>query len=84
MHDKRTWAYMEEIEQATGKQIVRISTDDIDEMEEVRFALVLSSSVVLALASVSFLQPHACLPGALLSHRKRGPPCSHAMTLPHL
>ncbi|KAI0091049.1 DEAD-domain-containing protein [Irpex rosettiformis] len=36
VHDKRTWAYMEEIEKATGKQIIRIETNDLDEMEEVR------------------------------------------------
>ncbi|THH29993.1 hypothetical protein EUX98_g4186 [Antrodiella citrinella] len=33
VHDKRTWAQMEQIEQATGKQIVRIETNDLDEME---------------------------------------------------
>ncbi len=27
---------MEQIEKATGKQIVRIETNDVDEMEEVR------------------------------------------------
>ena len=35
MHDQKTWKQMEMIEQVTGKQIVRIETDDIDEMEEV-------------------------------------------------
>ncbi|KAH8100942.1 DEAD-domain-containing protein [Cristinia sonorae] len=33
VHDKRTWAQMEQIEQATGKQIIRIETNDLDEME---------------------------------------------------
>lgn len=36
VHDKRTWGYMEEIEKATGKPIIRIETNDLDEMEEVR------------------------------------------------
>ncbi|KAJ2918489.1 hypothetical protein MD484_g1951, partial [Candolleomyces efflorescens] len=34
VHDQKTWKQMEMIEQVTGKQIVRIETDDIDEMEE--------------------------------------------------
>ncbi|KAI0783944.1 DEAD-domain-containing protein [Irpex lacteus] len=34
VHDKRTWGYMEEIEKATGKPIIRIETNDLDEMEE--------------------------------------------------
>lgn len=38
VHDKRTWQQMEQIEQATGKQIIRIETNDLDEMEEVRRA----------------------------------------------
>jgi len=33
VHDKRTWQQMEQIEKATGKSIVRIETNDIDEME---------------------------------------------------
>ncbi|KAI0264367.1 DEAD-domain-containing protein [Gloeopeniophorella convolvens] len=34
VHDKNTWAHMEEIEKATGKPIVRIETGDLDVMEE--------------------------------------------------
>ncbi|KAF8843699.1 DEAD-domain-containing protein [Paxillus ammoniavirescens] len=34
VHDKRTWSYMEEIENTLGKKIIRIETDDLDEMEE--------------------------------------------------
>ncbi|EKM57811.1 uncharacterized protein PHACADRAFT_182252 [Phanerochaete carnosa HHB-10118-sp] len=34
VHDKRTWQQMEEIEKATGKQIIRIETNDLDAMEE--------------------------------------------------
>jgi ATP-dependent RNA helicase DDX19/DBP5 len=34
VHDKRTWLQMEEIEKTLGKKIVRIETDDLDEMEE--------------------------------------------------
>ena len=36
VHDKHTWAQMEEIEKATGKGITRIETTDLDVMEEVR------------------------------------------------
>jgi superfamily II DNA/RNA helicase len=35
VHDKKTWAQMEEIEKATGKGITRIETTDLDVMEEV-------------------------------------------------
>lgn len=35
VHDKNTWAQMEEIEKATGKGITRIETTDLDVMEEV-------------------------------------------------
>lgn len=34
VHDKKTWGQMEQIEQATGKKIIRIETNDLDEMEE--------------------------------------------------
>ncbi|RPD59603.1 DEAD-domain-containing protein [Lentinus tigrinus ALCF2SS1-6] len=34
VHDKATWQQMEQIERATGKQIVRIETNDLDAMEE--------------------------------------------------
>ncbi|KAN0113613.1 P-loop containing nucleoside triphosphate hydrolase protein [Russula decolorans] len=34
VHDKNTWAQMEEIEKATGKGITRIETTDLDVMEE--------------------------------------------------
>ena len=36
VHDKATWQQMEQIERATGRQIVRIETTDLDTMEEVR------------------------------------------------
>ena len=36
VHDKATWQQMEQIERQTGKQIVRIETNDLDAMEEVR------------------------------------------------
>ncbi|KAI0685960.1 P-loop containing nucleoside triphosphate hydrolase protein [Cytidiella melzeri] len=39
VHDKATWANMEAIEKATGKKIIRIETNDLDEMEEVRYEL---------------------------------------------
>ena len=35
VHDKQTWAHMEQIEAATGRKITRIGTSDYDEMEEV-------------------------------------------------
>ncbi|RDX57077.1 P-loop containing nucleoside triphosphate hydrolase protein [Lentinus brumalis] len=34
VHDKATWQQMEQIERATGKQIIRIETNDLDAMEE--------------------------------------------------
>jgi len=34
VHDKATWAHMEQIEKATGKKIIRIETNDLDVMEE--------------------------------------------------
>ncbi|KAK7033334.1 P-loop containing nucleoside triphosphate hydrolase protein [Favolaschia claudopus] len=34
VHDKRTWLQMEQIEKATGRKIMRIETNDVDEMEE--------------------------------------------------
>ena len=37
VHDKRTWLQMEEIEKTLGKKIIRIETNDLDEMEEVYF-----------------------------------------------
>jgi hypothetical protein len=36
VHDKKTWQQMEQIEKQLGKPIVRIETNDLDEMEEVR------------------------------------------------
>lgn len=36
VHDKNTWLQMEQIEKALGKKIIRIETNDLDEMEEVR------------------------------------------------
>lgn len=39
VHDKRTWLQMEEIEKTLGKKIIRIETNDLDEMEEVCFHL---------------------------------------------
>ncbi|KAI0671460.1 DEAD-domain-containing protein [Trametes maxima] len=34
VHDKATWQQMEQIEKSTGKQIIRIETNDLDAMEE--------------------------------------------------
>ncbi|KAJ6532051.1 DEAD-domain-containing protein [Mycena capillaripes] len=34
VHDKKTWLQMEQIEKATGRKIMRIETNDVDEMEE--------------------------------------------------
>ncbi|TFK27787.1 ATP-dependent RNA helicase DBP5 [Coprinopsis marcescibilis] len=34
VHDKRTWLQMEAIEKALGRKIVRIETNDLDDMEE--------------------------------------------------
>jgi ATP-dependent RNA helicase DDX19/DBP5 len=35
VHDKRTWLQMEVIEKALGRKIMRIETNDLDEMETV-------------------------------------------------
>lgn len=35
VHDKKTWLQMEQIEKAIGRKIIRIETNDLDEMEEV-------------------------------------------------
>ncbi|KAH0833237.1 P-loop containing nucleoside triphosphate hydrolase protein [Lanmaoa asiatica] len=37
VHDRGTWQQMEEIEKTLGKKIIRIETNDLDEMEEVWF-----------------------------------------------
>ncbi|KAF4596225.1 RNA helicase required for poly(A+) mRNA export [Pleurotus pulmonarius] len=34
VHDRKTWLQMEQIEKALGKKIIRIETNDFDEMEE--------------------------------------------------
>jgi hypothetical protein len=36
VHDRRTWSQMEEIEKTLNKKIIRIETNDLEEMEEVR------------------------------------------------
>lgn len=35
VHDRKTWQQMQQIEEQTGKKIMRIETNDIDVMEEV-------------------------------------------------
>lgn len=40
VHDKKTWLQMEQIEKALGRKIMRIETNDLDEMETVSFFLV--------------------------------------------
>ena len=37
VHDKKTWLQMEQIEKELGRKIMRIETNDLDEMEEVSF-----------------------------------------------
>jgi superfamily II DNA/RNA helicase len=39
VHDKRTWLQMEVIEKALGRKIMRIETNDLDEMETVSAAV---------------------------------------------
>ena len=36
VHDKKAWEDMHMIEEALGRQIVRVDTNDLDVMEEVR------------------------------------------------
>ncbi|KAG8213090.1 P-loop containing nucleoside triphosphate hydrolase protein [Butyriboletus roseoflavus] len=42
VHDQRTWLQMEAIEKTLGKKIIRIETNDLDEMEEACFLRLLS------------------------------------------
>lgn len=35
VHDKKTWLQMEQIEKALGRKIMRIETNDLDDMEAV-------------------------------------------------
>ena len=37
VHDKKTWLQMEQIEKELDRKIMRIETNDLDEMEEVGF-----------------------------------------------
>jgi superfamily II DNA/RNA helicase len=40
VHDQKTWLQMEQIEKALGKKIMRIETNDLDEMEEVSILVI--------------------------------------------
>lgn len=35
VHNQRTWSQMDQIEKTLGRKIIRIETNDLDEMEEV-------------------------------------------------
>lgn len=37
VHNQRTWTQMDQIEKALGRKIIRIETNDLDEMEQVSF-----------------------------------------------
>lgn len=52
VHDKKTWLQMEQIEKAIGKKIIRIETNDLDDMEEV--CLTTSLTSFLRVANRSF------------------------------
>jgi hypothetical protein len=39
VHNKKTWEDMHMIEEALGRQVIRVETSDLDVMEEVRFFL---------------------------------------------
>ena len=54
VHDKQTWAHMEQIEAATGRKITRIGTDDYDEMEEVSAPILYSPCRAVTLLDFSF------------------------------
>ena len=77
VHDKATWQQMEQIERQTGKQIIRIETDDLDAMEEVRpfsFLFFLPSSL---LPLLSFSLPlYFAPPPILRGRRERGSICA--------
>ena len=54
VHNKETWAHMEQIEAATGRKIARIGTDDYDEMEEVSAPMLCSPCRAMTLLDLSF------------------------------
>lgn len=47
VHDTQTWLQMEEIEKTLNKKIIRIGTQDLDEMEEVCMTLIRLSPEIL-------------------------------------
>lgn len=47
VHDSKTWLQMEQIEKALGKKIIRIETNDLDEMEEVSICISLPDMLIL-------------------------------------
>ena len=71
---------MEQIEKATGKQIIRIETNDLDEMETVSGLLscIASTPLIMCVDStaneegieviVLFVRNHPCIPVSGVSH----------------
>jgi superfamily II DNA/RNA helicase len=53
VHDKKTWLQMEQIEKALGRKIMRIETNDLDEMETVS---AVGGNLLLSLLILSCLQ----------------------------
>lgn len=47
VHNKQTWNEMQVIQNALNKEIVRVDTEDVDEMEEVRCCTALSQLNIL-------------------------------------
>lgn len=47
VHNQHTWSQMDQIEKALGRQIVRIETNDLDEMEEVSVIHFLPRDIVV-------------------------------------
>ena len=48
VHNKKTWEDMHMIEVALGRDCIRVETNDIDVMEEVRLIVVLASGMSCA------------------------------------
>jgi superfamily II DNA/RNA helicase len=53
VHDKKTWLQMEQIEKLLGKKIIRIETNDLDDMEEVRIPIPLPPTTTAMRACVT-------------------------------
>jgi superfamily II DNA/RNA helicase len=54
VHNKETWAQMAQIEKALGRPILRVETDNVEEMEEVNNISSFPSSSIVVYSSFPF------------------------------